>query len=348
MTLPRLSLCTAMVLAALASLNAQSVTTAPVGAVTIPVNANSDQRVGITLQRPVLYAAAASAISTSTISVSGAIPTLDSSVKYVRFLDGALAGQWFTITSIASSSIQVAENLQVLGAAVGNKIEVRSFWTLGSLLPNGGGLPVSVDPFNPSALFLANDPQAQGTNLAASAAYFYHDGSLLPAGWYADGSLNASDNIVLSPEVSVTFRNATGNIAQILNVGNVPTTVTANTVVRRVAGEQDNLIYNPYPAPLVLSSSGLTANGVVQPSSDPFNPSELVLIYSSSANGLNAAASAAYFYHDGSLLPAGWYVNGSLDAADSISIAAGAAIVVRKASGSASEAQWKPALPYTL
>ena len=333
---------------------AQSVTTAPVGAVSTSVNASSDQKIGVTLLRPALYSGAVQSVSSGTVTASGAVASLGSESKFLKFTTGALAGQWFVLTGSTASTLTVAENLATLGAVAADKFEVRPFWTLATLLPNGGGLPVSADPFDPTSLVLVNDPQSTGINLASSGSFFYHDGSsgFLSAGWYnGDGSLAEANTSVLSPEVHLTYRNGTASAVSIVNVGDVPVTKVANTIVSRAAGDQDNLVYNPYPASITLANSGLTSNQVVAASADVFNPGDQVLVYGPGNNGVNPAATLSYFYHDGSsgFLDAGWYKNdGSLEAANTDSIAFGAAIVVRKVASANAAVDWIPNLPYSL
>jgi uncharacterized protein (TIGR02597 family) len=327
---------------------AQSVTTAPVGAVTTSIGASSDKRLGVTLLRPSLYAGVVSGTPTTTLTSASAIPSLGSEVKFVRFTSGAAEGQWIQVVSSTSSTITLTESASALGAAAGDKFEVRPFWTLASFLPSGGGVPASPDVFAPRAFVLLNSSASTGINLAASALYFYHDGSQGPAGWYSgDGNLTPSDSVILSPETSITIRNSTGQAASVVGVGDVPVTKVANTVISRVAGAQDNLVYNPYPAAITLSTSNLVSSGAVSPSPDVFAPVDIVFVYN--ATGINAAPSASYFYHDGTQGPAGWYSNdGNLTPADSLSIPDGAAITIRKRGGTATVAEWVPALPYTL
>ncbi len=335
------------------SLFAQSVTTAPVGAVSITVNAGSDQKIGLPLVRPSLYAGKVASVASGVVTSGSAVSGLGTESNYIKFTSGALAGQWFAVTGSTSTTISVAENLATMGALANDTFEVRPFWTLASLLPSGGGLPVSTDIFNPTGLVLLNNPQATGINIAASGFYFYHDGSseIIPAGWYNLDDYSSADAVLVSPEVSLTYRNGSGTAAKILNIGAVPASKISNSVVSRSTGDQDNLVFNPYPASMTLANSGLVTSNAVKVSTDIFNPGDQVLFYSSGNTGQNPAASQFYFYHDGSseILPAGWYKNdGSYEAADNDVIAHGAAIVIRKAAGTNSSVEWAPNLPYTL
>jgi len=334
--------------------SAQSVTTAPVGAVSVNVPANTDIRYGAELLRAAVYSGQVSSVNTSTITVSGTIGSLGTATKFVKFTSGSLAGQWFTLVSSTSSTLSVAENLVSLGAQASDKFEVRPFWTLSSLLPSGGGIPASADVFSPTAYVLLNNPSATGINLAPSGAYFYHDGSsgLLSAGWYIDdGSFNSADDVIVNPDVSLVYRNGTSSASKVLIVGDVPASKIATTVVARVGGDQDNIIYNPYPKAITLAASGLDTSNAVRSSADIFSPGDQVLVYSNATTGLNAAPSDVYFYHDGSsgFLTAGWYKNdGSFADANTSVIPAGGAFIVRKVGGSASSIEWTPNLPYTL
>ncbi len=327
--------------------NAQSVATTPVGAVTTSVNPNSDQRIGVTLLRPAAFAGAVDAVAGATVSGLVSVPSF-SGAHYILFKSGAAAGQWFQVASATTSSISVSEDLASAGVASGDTFEVRPFWTLSSLFPSGGGLPASADVFSPSGFVLLNDPQAVGTNIAASGVYFYHDGSQGPAGWYNNSDLSLADDVIVSPESSLILRNNSGASVGVLNVGDVPSAVIATSVVARAAGAQDNQVFNPYPSSFTLSASGLTTSGAVRGSADVFSPLDLVFVYANGNTGINSAPSATYFYHDGSQGPAGWYNNGDLSAADSVLIPAGAAITIRKGTGSSAVAEWAPPLPYTL
>jgi uncharacterized protein (TIGR02597 family) len=199
-------------------------------------------------------------------------------------------------------------------------------------------------------LVLLNDPTFQGVHLAAASAYFYHAGPDLPAGWYNnDGSFELADNVLVSPEASIVINNSTATVSKVVTVGSVPVVKQANTIVSRVAGDQDNLVYNPYPAAITLGASNLASSGAIRPSSDITSPGDLLFVYSATTSGFNPGAASAYFYHAGPDLPAGWYNNdGSFEAADSVSLPPGVAIVVRKAAGSSTAVEWAPATPYSL
>lgn len=351
MSLPRLSLCTAALLLALSPLNAQSVTTAPVGAVTIDVSANSERRLGLSLARPSLYAASVVTATPTSLASSSTVPSLADGPKYIIFTSGQASGQWFQVTAANSSSLSISDgDLVAAGVQPGDKFEIRLFWTLASLLPAGGGLPVSSNPFSPNSLLLTYDPAATGTNIPASKSYLYYDGSAGGnPGWYENGTFQPADNVVISPEVFFSVRNFTASNSHFVIVGNVPSTPLATTIIADAAQAQDNLVFNPYPQALTLATSGLLENQVIRPSSNPFAPTDLVFIYPQGSTPINAAPADSYLYYDGSMGgDAGWYKSGSFETANSVTIPDGNAILIRKSSGSSQDIIWKPNIPYAL
>lgn len=327
-----------------APLHAQTATTDPVGFVTYAVNANSDQKVGVPMTQANLFSGPATTVSGSSIT-SVNVPIL-SGKNLLLATSGSAAGSWEEIVSSTGTSISLLAAIP--GFSNGDSFVVRPFWTLSSLFPSGGAIPASPDPENPRGLVLVNDPLAVGINQASGASYLYHDGTVLPAGWYANGSFEAADDVVLSPESFLTVRNLTASPISVLFTGSVPVESSTIEVVSRVAGQQDNLILNQFPAPVTLANSGLNTSGAVVTSPDPENPTDLLLVYNLASTGLNPASSASYLYHDGSVLPAGWYANGTFESADNVEIPAGGAVIIRKAAGSSSVTKFTPDLPYSL
>lgn len=329
-------------------LQAQSAVTDPVGFVSYTVNANSDQKIGVPMTQASVFSGAAATVSGANVTSSG-IPTL-SGRNFVLVTSGTASGAWEEIASGTSTSLTLAA--QIPGFAANDTFAIKPFWTLNTLLPGGGSVPVSPDVENPRGLVLLNDLAAVGINPASGASYFYTDGSggLLPAGWYANGTFEAANDVVVSPETFITVRNLTSSSVTLSFVGSVPTTPSTIEVVARAAGQQDNLILNQFPAAVTLANSGLATSGAVRNSPDVENPVDLLLVYALSNTGLNPASSASYFYTDGSggLLPAGWYVNGTFEDANNVEIPAGGAIVIRKGAGSSSVTKFTPSLPYSL
>ena len=336
----------AILIAAGLSANAQTTaTTDPVGFVSYTVNANSDQKVGVPMTQASVFPGSATTVAGTSVTTSG-VPTL-SGKNLLLVTSGSAAGLWEEVASSTSTSVTLIAPIS--GFVNSNTFVIRPFWTLSTLFPNGGAIPQSPDVDNPKAFVLLNDLAAVGINPASGASYFYHDGSLIAAGWYESGTFAEANDVVVSPETFITVRNLTASSVNLPFVGSVPTKSSAIDVVRRPGGQQDNLILNQFPASVTLANSGLNSSGAVAATgADVDNPTDTVLVYALSSTGLNPASSASYFYHDGSLIDAGWYEVGTFAAANDVVIPAGGALVIRKGAGSSQVTKFSPNLPYSL
>ena len=109
-------ICCALAIVGMAVANAQ-VTTTPVGYVTITVNANSDTKVGVSMQQASVYSSGVTSVATGTITVPGTVPDVTTNPHYVLVTtpSGSLEGNWYEVTSYTSTTITVAENLQTAG-----------------------------------------------------------------------------------------------------------------------------------------------------------------------------------------------------------------------------------------
>ena len=350
MNMKKLNVGIAILVAAVMAGNAQtSSNTLPVGYVTHKVKASTDQRLGVPMQRASTLVSQSTTVNSTTVTAPGITPI--TGAHFLLVTSGTAIGKWEEISTSSTGSLNLVASIP--GFANGDSFEIKPFWTLGTLLPNGGGVPASADPFDPVALVLFYNPEATGVNIASSKAYLYHSGSDdYAAGWYDNDDLDAGtkENVVFSPEVGFAIRNASASEISIPMVGNVPSEKIALDVVRTSSTSQDNIVYNKFPADITLGTSGL-APSVVLPSTDIFDPGDLVLTFNLNATGYNLSASAAYFYFAGDADNAeGWYDSGDVEGGvkNNVVIPAGAQIVIRKARGSAGAVAWNPDLPYNL
>jgi len=336
-------------LLSVSSLAAQTATTAPVGYVTTSAADGVDVKFGISMEQ-------AAILSTSIDSVAGGVltlpvdPSASTSGHYVQFTSGALLGQWFQVSSSDSTTITVAEDLVALGAVASDGVKVVPFWTLSSLF--AGNFPVSTDPFSAVAQVLFNDVTAIGINLAPNRNYAFHDGSsgFVSAGWFDVNNAfgGVQDDVLIAPNSFITIRNQSGAQYDITVAGTVPVDALNIGVVANGSVANDNLVFNPYPAAIQLSTSALAT--VVAVSTDPFNPVDQVIVYGT-PTGLNPAPSSNYAYHDGSsgFVSAGWFdvSNAFGGVQDTVTIPAGGAFLIRKGAGS-SDGNWIATIPYSL
>jgi uncharacterized protein (TIGR02597 family) len=331
-------------------------TTVPVGYVTHVVKANSDQRIGLPMQRASVFSVAAPGDLDAQTIVNNAVVTAAgitslSGANFLVVTSGTAIGKWEEISSSTTGSVTLTASIP--GFVSGNSFEIRPFWTLGTLLPSGGGIPDSPDVFDPVAFVFLYNPAATGVNIPSSKAYFYHKGSAdYAAGWYDNDNVDQpQDGVVLSPEVGLTIRNTTASQISIPIIGTVPAGKMALDVVCRASGPQDNILYNKFPADVTLANSDLAASGAVSPSADVYDPGDQILMYPLAYSGFNGSASASYFYHGGSPDYAqGWYNSSDPDSGlqNGIVIPAGAQVVIRKTAGTSGTVAWNPATPYTV
>jgi len=354
----------ALSLALNASVRAQAVTTDPVGFYEVHVNAASDAPLGLGLHRP-------PALTTTVASVTGNVVALNANLtdhqfvyedgvqdnRFYLFIKGGMVeGKWYEILDNDGSSVSIdqgasADDVESQGLAPDDAVCVIPFWTLNTLFPDGEGIDASPDPFNPAGLILVYSGPQTGVNIPPDQSFFYHDGSQGPAGWYENGNLGVGvqDDLAMAPDTYIFVRNF-GASKQITISGVVPSSKFTAELITSTE-RQDNLVANPFPIPISLADSKLFESGAVSTSPDPFNPTDLVLLYDSSATGLNHPPAKAYFYHDGSQGPAGWYENGNLGVGlqdTELLIQPGDAIVVRKAGGVVSVVDWTVETPYDV
>jgi len=332
-----------------------AVQTDPVGYVTFTVQDDADLLVGVPLTQAPLFSGSSETVTGSVVGVAGTVPNLSSAATFLLVTDvtSNVYGQWFQVTSATSSTITLTDDVQAAGLETGKSFKVVPFWTLDSLFPNGGDIPQSSDPFNPSATLIVNDLEATGINPAIDASYVYYDGTLGgDAGWYNadDFGLGLVGSTILSPETYVTIRNRSGAAASIIFNGTVPTSEIASNVISSSSERQDNLVANPFPSGFTLVDSNLVSSGAFAASSDPFSPTDILFVYAETT-GIRPGPSKSFIYYDGSLGgDAGWYDsnNFGLGLQNTYTVPAGAAIVLRKAVGSDISVAWSPQLPYTL
>jgi uncharacterized protein (TIGR02597 family) len=340
----------AALLAAAPFASAQNATTDPVGFVNYTVRAVSDQNLGVPMLPAALYTGVATAVSATQVSAAN-VPAI-SSTSYLVVTSGPAQGLWEAVSSSTNSTITLAS--AITGFSANHSFTVRPFWTLSTLFPNGGGVPATADVFNPTGLVFTYDPSRTGINLSSANQYMYHSGSPdYPAGWYdagdPDGGLK--NNLAISPETYITVRNPTSSNVTLSFVGSVPTTKFALDVVSRLAGPQDNLVFNKFPADVTLGASDLASSGAVAPTTDVFNPGDLLLVFNFNNSGINPSSSSQYMYHSGSPdYPAGWYDAGDPDGGikNGVVIPAGSSLVIRKVAGTSSAVSWNPSTPYSV
>jgi uncharacterized protein (TIGR02597 family) len=328
--------------------SAETAYTVPVGYVTLDVPANSDTHIGQPLVRSVAFQGTASSVSGSDINVpSGSGLTVNQFVYappaqpnsyYVLVIGGALNGRYFDVVSNTATSITVDNGSTDISSVTSFK--VIPYWTLGTLFPSGSGVGTTGDIFEPNGLVQFKDPAATGLNRPATKSYFHYTGTEeAGTGWYDNDNVAAGlqDDLTIDPYLAARVRNF-GAFKQVVVTGVTPDTSVATPVVT-AAVPTDNYLSVQFPVDLTLGDSGLSS--VLTPSTDIFEPIDLLLVYNETAAGINKPTVKSYFYYTGTEeAGTGWYDNDNVAAGlqDNLSgiLVAGRTYTIRKPGGTPS------------
>lgn len=331
MTLPRLSLCTATVLLALSSLNAQSVTTLPVGAVNLEVKRNSDTIVAIPLQESATFKGTIASATSDSITVNGTPNWTTNQFQgfyFVRVLTGSKAGMFYTVTANAASQVTLnTAGDSIATLAAGDEIAIYKHWTLNTLLPYtttpltvSGGTGVAAR----RSLVIIPDNTFNGVNLPAQSSYYFTS-----TGWKKaiSGNPDANDTILYPDEYIIIRQPATvvSDVGLTL-IGSVNKDPFAVTLSTKVGASRDNAVALQRPTDIKLSESGLDVGFVSSLGTGVAQRRDLLLVFDNSVAGFNKAAARTYYRFGGNWIQA---IAGNPVKNDDI-LPAGAGFVIRK------------------
>ncbi len=318
---------------------AQSATgvTNPVGFVVLTTLSNSDTIFSTPLAQPAVYQGSVSTLSSTTVTASGApgwttngfvyAAGTQSSTYYLRFLTGAQAGNFYTVTANSTNTLtlNLAGGL-LTGAVPGDQFAIFPYWTLGTVFPAsaaGTAFQASTSVLSRKTQIFTPDQSSQGINLAPSATYFF-----LNQHWriFASGRTGeVLDDIVLPPDSYMTIRNPVGFAGSITVMGEVITTPQSTPLNSYATTAQDNAVAITYPVNLTLNNLGLAAAFVP---STLFSRKDQLMSFDNTIPGITKSASATYFYMNGAWREAGQ--NSSTDFGTN-AIQIGSGFIVRKA-----------------
>ncbi|HEX8295360.1 MAG TPA: TIGR02597 family protein [Chthoniobacteraceae bacterium] len=298
---------------------AQSVTTDPVGFVTVNFKQNSDSYTFVPFKRTPEYAGAVvtpNGVSGDQISVAGTPNfTANQFVNstgtqprcYVLFTSGTKTGLFYSVVANSSTSLTVDRAGDDLSSAAGASFQVIPYDTLGSVFPSGQGITASpgMGLVERATEILVPSNSAAGTDLAAAKIYFYYSGASFGGpGWRSTSSpLTAVVNdTVLFPDTHFVVRQNTGVDAQATFVGAVHMG-TLKTPLGTIAAnqDQDNAIALPIPTELTLAESKLFESGAFTGSAGMglIDRKDELYVRDNNLAGRDKAADAVYFYYTG-------------------------------------------------
>jgi uncharacterized protein (TIGR02597 family) len=260
------SLATAVLvsLCAVATLPAQ-VSTIPVGFISTNINSGNSAALSFPLDNLTEYAAAASAVTSTTIQTTGAGWTLNqfgsgsfgsnTNPHVVRMVSGALAGRHFRISGNSADTLTIAVPAgtpDLTGAAAGDKYQIVAANTLGSVFGTDNS---NLKVFGPNMTTdkLKTDPSASIAdnvliNVGAGWLTYWNTGTQ----WQrVSGGSGSQNNTVLLPEQGFLFVRHDANALPAFTVlGSVPAT---NLVTDLPAGKS-TLLSNRFPIDMKLTT----------------------------------------------------------------------------------------------
>ncbi len=288
---------------------AQTVTTAPVGFVRYNALANSDIFVTPPFERPAIWTGTIASVSGNVVTLNSASFTLNQLVYnagtqpntyYLRIGNHSTTnpkeGNYYTITANGTNTVTLdlaGDNISTI--ASGTKAKIIPYWTLNTLFPNGQGVVGSPSFLLPATEILIPNQTGNGINLSASATYYYLN---TDSEWRMIGSNNNQNNAILYPDSYFIIRSkSTGS--QFAIAGNVELGKQSLWLRTQSSGKQDNPVGLARPMPIKLDDLGLISSGAFAPSPSILVITDELLVFNNSAAGINKSATATYFYTGG-------------------------------------------------
>lgn len=333
-----------------------SVTTDPVGFLTISCLANSDTYLGIPFTRPAEFNGTVQSVSSNpanTITVNGLSGWLQNQFVYaagtqskhfyVLLGNGGISnpkeGHIFAVTSNGSNTLTVDTTTEDLGGVTANtQLTIIPYWTPAAIFPSsevGVSFTATSSPPTYQTLLRVPNYSVPGINQPYAAEYYFNNGA-----WrlVADGLNNPPDrgDDPLLPDGYFVVRNANGAPTLPLKcLGSVVMKKIAIPLRTAAAGKQDNPVTMIRPVNISLDATGLA------PIDNSFVQNDQLLLFNNRRAQFNKRPYRTYTYSDG------WRL-----ASDSIgdygkeTIPAGSALIVRKAASSSSPVFWINSPPY--
>jgi uncharacterized protein (TIGR02597 family) len=317
----------------------------------IGLQANSDTLVSLPFTRAPEFVGSVSAVSGSTLTVTGApgwtanqfVYAVGTQPKTYFVLIGAgpngttnpKEGCIYAVTANSTNSLTLALNGDVISSIPANSlVSVIPYWTLNTVFPAANaGVSFTATASTKSFQTQVYIPSYSGTgiNLAYSSIYYFIK-SGTNNGWRLGGDLPTKDHgdDILLPDGYIVVRNQNG--APTLPLALMGTVVTGKVTTPETASAsapQDNSIAMVRPIDVSLNNTGLSpANGNFVATTTTKALKDELFLYNNLQIAFNKAPSAIYYYMNNS-----WRLGGDLPTADHGSdiVPAGSAIIIRKA-----------------
>lgn len=311
-------------------LSAQSVSTTPVGAVTVTIAAGTGTVRNATIASfPLINSSVTtgvvsgtiSALTANTITCTGAGWTASDLAQpalpyLVKITSGVAVGRTFLVSANTSSTLTIstsdgvgttAVDLVQLGVVAGDKFQIENADTLISLFGAGDTVGAS-GPLGNSNPSLADTIQLNSSN---SYQTYYYDPA--QSAWINFASEALSNNVVIRPDTAVIYNRLKNAAFSITVTGLVPAT-NRKAVIR---SGQTTILSNYWPTSSTLSGVGLqNISGWVS----NVNPNVADLVQ------MRIGSSWQTYYHDGS----NWINFASEATSDSVVVPVGSGLIIKK------------------
>ena len=322
---------------------AQSVSSTPVGYVTLTINGDGFTALSNPLENPVLYSGTASDVSGSVITTSFSMTSNElagtdfqgNSTHYVQTSSGVI----LDIVGNDSGTITVSESNLTGILANDDSISVKQYSTISDLLSSDNSVGLQSGGASNSDLvyIMSTDGAGSYTTL-----YYQTDnlGFLGGNGWrsIATGAFTDASNAIIAPDDGVIVKRiVAGDLTHVV-------TGTVNTSqLNRSLPQGFSLVAYPFPVETTLNDSGIYSptNGYVSGSA-----SNSDLVYVISTDG----SFTTYYYQTdnlGFLGGNGWrsLATGAFVDAGNTTIPSGSSIIIKH---TGSGLDWEDAVPYSL
>ena len=259
---------------------------------------NTDYRLSIPLERSTKFTGTVSAVTSNTITVTGAAFTTNQWTAiphYVRITSGAKAGFLTVIDSHDATTLTVTapQGQSLTGVLSGDKLSIQEAWTVGNFFENIT-VPVGLEVH-------AFSGGTGGINIADDLNYTYYG---VVDGWL-DGNGDPATSAVLYPGESFYVRNASGgDVTGFTVTGQVPVapfTVVFHNVDPASSGNSQDIPFGIF-SPVAQTVSALGLSSIAQ-------EGDSILIFDLSQTGLNLANVSDLTYYAGD----GWVDSGTGD-----------------------------------
>jgi uncharacterized protein (TIGR02597 family) len=321
---------------------AQSVSSTPVGYVTLTINGDGYTALSNPLENAVVYSGTASSVSGATITASFSMTNSElagtdfqgNSTHYIQTSSGVI----IDIVGNDTTSITAANDLSGLVAS-SDEIHIKKYNTVSDLLSSDNSIGLTSGGASNSDLvyLMSTDGAGEYTTL-----YYQTDnlGFLGGNGWrsISTGAFVDASNAIIAPDDGIIVRRISSGDLSVVVTG------TVNTIAHSKSLPQGfSLVSYPFPVATALNNSGIysAGNGYVSASA---SNSDLVYVITLEGNF------TTYYYQTdnlGFLGGNGWrsLASGPFVDVGNTEIPVGSSIIVKHIG---SGLEWEDAIPYVL